>query len=184
MSSHKFPYGDVSKVKTLTEQEYKQLWNEVKEHNIDKNAPSTNGPKIFIYNEDNNKNKKEVNQQKNQKRKQIFPKHQAMTFKDINQSKQLPLNDEIDTESKESKSERLSPRNLEERDKKNKHILIVVSNSDSNDDDLKNMVIERQLKQKEEIQRWDSWVQEHYHNLIKVLQGQVKEKEKLDIERK
>lgn len=55
MSSHKLPYGDTGKIQTLSEHEYNQLWSELKNYNLEKDAPIT-GPTIFVYPEDNYKN--------------------------------------------------------------------------------------------------------------------------------
>ena len=35
MSSHKSPYGDTAKVKTLTEAEYQGLWSRLRRENLD-----------------------------------------------------------------------------------------------------------------------------------------------------
>ena len=112
MSSHKFPYGNTSKIQTLSEHEYKQVWKEVIDHNIDKDAPSTNGPTIFIYPEDLNKHPKEDKPSKSKKRKQIF-KHHAQTMKDATteMNPKISLTDVNDDTSKASKSELATPRN-------------------------------------------------------------------------
>ena len=37
-SSHRVPYGDAAKVKTLTEKEYLELWRRIRNENLDKQA--------------------------------------------------------------------------------------------------------------------------------------------------
>ena len=37
-SSHRVPYGDTAKVKTLTEKEYVALWDRIKSGNLDRQA--------------------------------------------------------------------------------------------------------------------------------------------------
>ena len=74
-----------------------------------------------------------------------------------------------ETDSRESKSEHLTARNLEEPAKEHKHILIVVTNTETNDVEYQNKIKERQFRQKEEVSKWDAWVKEHYSRLVKVL---------------
>ena len=48
VSSHNKPYGDACSCKTLTDQEYKDLWESLHRDNIE-DAPVNKGPTIFVF---------------------------------------------------------------------------------------------------------------------------------------
>ena len=47
-SSHKSPFGDRMAAKTLSDHEYKQLWESLRKDNMDADSPACKGPVIFV----------------------------------------------------------------------------------------------------------------------------------------
>ena len=47
-SSHKSPYGDAARAKTLTDNEYKELWANLRKENMDMQSPVSKGALAFV----------------------------------------------------------------------------------------------------------------------------------------
>ena len=47
-SSHKSPYGDTCNIKTLSENEYRELWESLRNENMEQDSPACKGPVIFV----------------------------------------------------------------------------------------------------------------------------------------